>query len=341
MKKVVIMVMAIGVITVLALFGNAVAADVKLPQQIVWNHTQPPGLVTEIYQSLWATMEKATNKQITIKSVQRLYKAEEALEACIAGGLKIVNGTPYELYSLDPGFDLFDLPMLFDDFDHLIRFTNSEAWKGFVADFEKKSGLRLIPGTEKFMMFKMVIYSSYPVTKIDDIKGHAMRVLTGPSHALTAKALETNGVVVSPTELPVAIQTGMFDTMVASLSVSWVKSMGVLDKMKYFVMPPMITSNVMIFYNSKWFHSLPDNIQKALDDATRAWQPEATAKYRDFVDVESYKYVKTQATENVFSKNEVLKWRGKVKSVHDDYLKHVPNWGKKLLDAVEATRKQL
>ena len=339
MKTLVIVLMAIGVSTVLIPFNDALSASAKLPEQIVWNHTQPPGLVTEMYESLWAVMEKATDKQITVKSLRQLYRAEEAIEACVSGGLKIVNGTPYELYSRDPSFDLFDLPMVFDDFDHLIRFTNSEAWKGFVADFEKRSGLRLIPGTEKFILFKMVIFSSYPVTKIDDIKGRSMRVLTGPSHALTAKVLETKGVVVAPSELPVAIQTGMFDTMVASLSLSWVKSMGVLDKMKYFVMPPMITSNVMVFYNSKWFHSLPDNIQKALDNATLAWQPGVTPKYREFVDVESYNYVKSGAKENVFSKDEVLKWRAKVKPVHEAYLKHASKWGQKLMDAVEATRK--
>jgi len=338
MKKALIILMTFTLIGTLAFNVYAAESAVKLPQKLIWNHASPPGLITKIYQSLWADFEKATNGQITIRQVPKLYKPKEAIEACMAGGLKIVDGTPFRLYAQDPTWDLFNLPKLFDDFDHLIRFTGTKEFQGFVADFEKRSGLRLVPGSEKFIMFKMILYSVKKLESIDDIQGHDMRVQSGTTHTRTAKALGTNAIVIETSEVPVAIQTGMFDVMVASQSVGWVKAMGVLDKMKYFVPDPMIISNVMIFWNSKFFHSLPKEVQKQLDDASRAWQPGANAKYKQYVDVTSYGYNKKNATEIVFSEEEKAKWRNKVKGVYGEYLKQAPKWGPKLLDAVEATR---
>ncbi|MBW1799137.1 MAG: TRAP transporter substrate-binding protein DctP [Deltaproteobacteria bacterium] len=338
MKKVFITVMAVAIICFLVPYGYAGKAPVKLPQKLIWNHTTPPGLITKLYDSLWAALDKATQGQITFKKVPKLYKPKEAIEACISGGLKIVDGAPFRLYAQDPTWDIFSLPMLFDNFDHLIRFTNTKEFQGFVADFEKKSGLRLVPGTEKFIMFKMIIYSVDELKSIDDVKGHDMRVQGGPTHARTAKALGTNPIVIASSEVPVAIQTGMFDVMVASQSVGWVKAMGVLDKMKYFVSHPMIMSNVMVFWNADFFYSLPENVQKQLDDASRVWQPGANAKYQEYVDVTSYGYNKKNAKEIVFSKEKITQWRNKVKPVHEAFVKQAPKWGRKLLDAIEATR---
>jgi TRAP-type C4-dicarboxylate transport system substrate-binding protein len=277
MKKILIIAMTAAMICVLVTYGHA--KSVKLPQELIWNKTTPPGLISKTYDSLFDALKKGTNGQITFKQVPKLYKPVEGIEACMAGGLKIIDGAPFRLYSHDPTWDLFSLPMLFDDFHHMMRFTDSKAFKDFALDFEKRKGLRLMPGSEKYIMFKMILYSIKKINSIDDIKGYDMRVQGGPTHAHTAKLLGTNPIVIASSEVPVALQTGMFDAMVASQSVGWVKAMGVLDKMKYFVPTPMIMSNVMVFWNSKFFHSLPENVQKQLDDASRSIQPELNDNY--------------------------------------------------------------
>ena len=264
-----------------------------------------------------------------------LYQGPEAVEACAAGALPLCQTNPYDAYSWDPRWDIYNTPMIFDDFDHMERFNDSPVMQEFRATMEAK-GTRIIPGTLHSAMASMPIYTTFPFTSIDEFVGHDMRVLSGPVYAKMAKLLGVNGITISSSELPVALQTGMVDMMHGGGQRGYVDSLGIADSMAYFMQPDLTTSTYWTFMSTQWFRSLPKEWQEKMDKICEEWQPWAHDFYREET-VASKEYLRECLTEIVLSDAEVVKLRQKIAPIYEDYAK-LHKGSQAILDAIEAAR---
>jgi len=309
------------------------------PVVAIWQENGAPGSSSDLIysQDLAKRWTAATGGLLTfdVHYQYELYKGPEAIEAIAAGALQVNTGHAYAAYGWDPRWDIYNLPMVFDSYEHMERFNDSPAMAEFCTEMEKR-GTRVVPGSLHAAMAGMPIYTNFPVKSIDDLAGHDMRVLPGPTYAKMAKLLGTNGVSISSSELPVALQTGMVDMMHGGGQRGYVDSLGIADNMKYFLQPDLTLSTYWLWVSTKWFRSLPEEWQEAMDKACQEWMPIAHDFYR-YGTSTSKQYLRDRLTEVVLSDEQVAKLRQKLAPIYQDYAGLSPGC-QAILDAVEAAR---
>ncbi|MDP2917252.1 MAG: TRAP transporter substrate-binding protein DctP [Dehalococcoidia bacterium] len=308
------------------------------PQKVLWAETGAPKATSDlIFLDLQSRINKATNGLLSfeVHYQYELYKGPEGIEAVSSGALPFTVSNAYDAYTWDPRWDIYNFPMVFDDFDHMMRFNDSKTMADFQEEMRQK-GTMVLFGTLKGSMASMPIYTKFPVKKYTDLAGHNMRVLAGPTYAKMTELLGTKGMTIASSELPVALKTGMFDCMHGGGQRGYVDSLGIADNMKYFLQPDLTTSTYWVFMSTKWYESLPKDIQKTIKDVCAEWQPVGNKTYIDST-VDSKNYLRSRLTEIVMPESEVQWLRNTLKPLYALYAGLHPK-AKDILAAVEATR---
>ncbi|SEI12650.1 TRAP transporter substrate-binding protein [Paracoccus alkenifer] len=146
--------------------------------------------------------------KVEIYPNSQLYKDKEELEALQMGAVQMLAPSLAKFGPLGvPGFELFDLPMLFKDRDDLVRLTQGEVGQDLMAQLEDKGIIGLAYWDNGFK----IMTANSPVISPDDFLGLKMRIQSSKVLEAQFQALGAVPQVMAFSEVYQALQTGVVD----------------------------------------------------------------------------------------------------------------------------------
>ncbi len=166
---------------------------------------------------------------------------------------------PSNMAVFSESIPLMDMPFLFRDLDHWNAVLSSDALKPLEDDLREKAGI-VIVGYHGGGVRNLA--SAEPVTSMEELAGHRMRVMGAPIQAQTFSAVGAAPSAIAYNEVYNAIQTGViagFENEAASI-----------QNLKFYEVAPHIslTQHTItvrpIVISAKTFDGLPADLQAAI-----------------------------------------------------------------------------
>jgi tripartite ATP-independent transporter DctP family solute receptor len=205
--------------------------------------------------------------QIDIFSGGMLGSEAQTLQFVKDGSLDFVVSDPSAGAPFAKELDFFALPFLFHDYAHWQKSLDGEPGKRYARLIEDKTGLKIIGywgGSSR-----NVLSTKKPVTKMDDMKGMRLRLISSPLKVNVWKAVGAAPTPIAFMETYLAMKSGVVDGMEN-------ESVAVRD-MKFYEPAPYIARTEHeftvrpLFMSKKTFDKLPADLQQiVLKDAQEA-----------------------------------------------------------------------
>lgn len=146
--------------------------------------------------------------QVTVYGGGTLGTDQESLDSVIAGTLDCaVNNTPI-MSGYDEGLSVLDLPYLFEDYDDIYAFLDSEVCQQMMDDFTS-TGARIL--NMQCVGFRNLESSKGFVNTPDDLAGLKVRVTSSDVYINTWNTWGANALTMSGTDVLTALQQGTID----------------------------------------------------------------------------------------------------------------------------------
>ncbi|MEM7717668.1 MAG: TRAP transporter substrate-binding protein [Pseudomonadota bacterium] len=169
---------------------------------------------------------------------------------------------PSNMAVFSESIPLMDMPFLFRDLDHWDKVLSSDALKPLEDDLREKAGI-VIVGYHGGGVRNLA--SAEPITSMEELAGHRMRVMGAPIQAQTFSAVGAAPSAIAYNEVYNAIQTGViagFENEAASI-----------QNLKFYEVAPHIslTQHTItvrpIVMSAKTFDALPADLQATILEA--------------------------------------------------------------------------
>jgi len=237
--------------------------------------------------------------------------------------MTVVNGAILSEFS--PKAEVFNLPFIFRDYNHLYKVLDGEPGRIISADLEKKN-LKVL--TWYVNPERYIFTTKKPVSSLPDLKGLKIRVTQNPVASATFSSLGAVPTPMSYGELYPALQQGVID----GGENDWFGIRG----MKFYEVAPQIalTGHFMVacplLISLQWYNILTPELQKALQESAN----DGTTAMRRYMEQNL-----AQARQDLESKNikitkikDIEAWH---KAVEPVYAKFETQIGKDLIDMVK------
>lgn len=169
---------------------------------------------------------------------------------------------PSNMAVFAPAIPLMDMPFLFRDLDHWNAVLSSDVLKPLEDELYEKADIKVIGyaggGTRN-------LASAEPISNMDELTGHKMRVMGAPIQAAIFSAINAAPSAIAYNEVYNAIQTGViagFENEAASI-----------QNLKFYEVAPNITLTKHaitvrpVVISGKTFRKLPEDLQAIIVDA--------------------------------------------------------------------------
>lgn len=234
-----------------------------------------------------AETSKLSGGKITIEvygSSQLGNQAENA-EAVRMGTVDFCLNDFPTLATVYPMADIVALPYMFDSYDHVGKFFDSDRCKTMIDDIASTAGIRVIgPSYDAFR----AVFSQQKIASTADMKNLRIRVPDIPLYVSTFDALGCSTTIVSFSEIYTALQTGVVSALENSYNTVFTSAL--FEQTKYIAKTNHIFCDMSIMANEALFQGLDDEakavILKAADTAARAHRErvkESDQKYCDML----------------------------------------------------------
>lgn len=166
---------------------------------------------------------------------------------------------PSNMAKFAPSIPLMDMPFLFRDLDHWNAVLSSDAFGPLEAELAENADIMIIGYTGGGVRN---LVSSKPITNLEDLAGHKMRVMGAPIQAQIFSALTAAPSAIAYNEVYNAIQSGViagFENEAASI-----------QNLKFYEVAPNVTLTKHtitvrpIVMSGKTFRGLPADLQAAI-----------------------------------------------------------------------------
>ena len=268
-------------------------------------------------------VKKKTDGGLDIKWVGsgQLGGLKENLEAIIAGNLEMAGVNNANLGPLYSGTQLFDLPFIFRDYDHMKSVVRGPIGDRVHAELEKATGIKLIM-TGLPDGARSVWNRTRPVNSPEDIKGLKLRVMQAPIMVDTFAQLGVIPTPMSSTEVYLAAKQGVID------GAEW-GPLGMVEQKsyetaKYYTLTKHFNMPGSVAISAEWFNGLPQDYQGAIMEAAdeaRAWFDE-TFHTKEAAALAKLYELGMEINENP----DIGPFREAVKPVYDKYAESVGGW---------------
>jgi TRAP-type transport system periplasmic protein len=205
--------------------------------------------------------------QIDIFSGGMLGSEAQTMQFVKDGSLDFVVSDPSAGAPFAKELDFFALPFMFHDYTHWQKSLDGEPGKRYAKLIEDKTGIKIIGywgGSSR-----NVLSTKKPVTKMDDMKGMRLRLISSPLKVNVWKAVGAVPTPIAFMETYLAMKSGVVDGMEN-------ESVAVRD-MKFYEPAPYIARTEHeftvrpLFMSKKTFDKLPADLQQiVLKDAQEA-----------------------------------------------------------------------
>ncbi len=246
---------------------------------------------------------------------------KENLEAVMAGNLEMCGVNNANLGPLYSGTELFDLPFIFRDYEHMEHVVRGPIGEKVYGELEKTTGIKLImtglPDGARSVWNRV-----HPVNTPEDIKGLKLRVMQAPIMVDTFAELGAIPTPMSSTEVYLAAKQGVID------GAEW-GPLGMVEQKsyetaKYYTLTKHFNMPGSVAVNAEWFNSLPPDYQAAImsaADEARVWFDQT------FAADEAAALAKLYKLGMVINEHpDIELFRKAVKPVYDKYAEDVGGW---------------
>lgn len=184
----------------------------------------------------------------------------ETQELVSTGDIEMAPSTFLTQY--DPIFAMLEMPYIFDDFDHVKRFVNSDACTDLKTRLVESKNIRVL--TYFGNGFRQITNNVKPINHPEDVAGLSLRTPENQAQIETFKLL---GAVVTPlafTELYTALQQGVVDGQENPIQQIYTAKFN--EVQKYMAMTNHMFNPGAICINETFYQSLPEDLRTILDE---------------------------------------------------------------------------
>lgn len=236
------------------------------------------------FEKMKELLEAKTNGQVTMEIFPsgQLYKGAAEIEALGMGNVHMINPPAGDIASIEPSFQVVDLPFLFRSEAGLMKWEDSPAASTLLKKLEQKG----IVGLGWWIQGTGVVYTNRAIKKVEDLSGLKLRVPSGKVQIESLKLLNVSAVAMPAADVYLAIKNKTIDGQASNITAGWsgkmheVAKYATIDRRQFFTAP--------ILVNKAWWDKLPaatrDLIAKEVLPETVKWyrtelgKEEATAR---------------------------------------------------------------
>lgn len=324
--------------------GPAVAADEGTAPRLVFrlaNELTPEGRIWDVSRLFEEELERASPDgriaagEIDVVLYDRgmVGTERQLLENTYFGVMEVVQINTAIVSTIDPAYNLFDLPYLFLDDEHHERVLNGPIGDEMLLRLRDRGlvGLGFYGLGFRDMFYKR--QGSECVRTPDDLRGLKMRVVESPIMISAINAMGASATPVPFSELFQALRTGVVDGADNAARL-FIASRFYETGTDCFTLTDHFTNQHVLVANRAWLESLEPKYRERILEAARTIIPEFNALWdRATVDAlqEMRRYGVT--VNEVADKEE---FRARVTAVSEQFLSDYPSVPRDLYDRIEA-----
>jgi TRAP-type C4-dicarboxylate transport system substrate-binding protein len=220
----------------------------------------------------WTKMFAAElQKRVGDKIKTEIYPASQLgaiprmVEGVLLGTIESFITPTAFITTVDPRFQIFDVPGLFASPEHVHAVIHDPAYRDHMETMFVNRGLRIIGAIYNS---PTLVLTKRPAPTLESLKGMKIRTFASPLHIEPMKAIGTIPVPLALTEVIPQLQSGGLDGMLAG--------MPILTAFKYYDVAKFVTdlnfSHIVSInvINEAWYQKLPKDQQEAVRAAGRA-----------------------------------------------------------------------
>ena len=269
MKKLVI-----GTITAAMIATSGIAADYIMKVSHVVSASTPKGKAADFLEK---RIEELTAGKIDVQVFpnSQLYGDGEELKALVMDNVQVIMPSLSKFTSIAPAMQLFDLPFIFRDKDHLYKVMDGEVGQTLKSKIDEKKQMIALDYWDAG--FKHLSTNAKPIVLPEDAAGKKYRIQSSKVLEAQFKAIDGNPQVLPFSEVYSALQQGVVDGTENPLSNFYTKKFHEVQS------SVTLTSHGYLGYlvvmSEKFWNKLPKDIQanvtQAMKEATELERKES------------------------------------------------------------------
>jgi tripartite ATP-independent transporter DctP family solute receptor len=220
-----------------------------------------------------------TNGRVEIQVFpgQQLGSERDMVEGMQLGTIDLaVINTPL-LAGFDSRFQLFDMPFLFNDWNHVSKVLNSQIGNDLLKSLESKSLKAFAFSTAGF---RHVLNYKRAVQNPADIAGLKIRTLDNPVHVAIMNAMGANSTPMQYSEVATALRQRTVDGLDSPLAAVLTEKF--YETNPYLSLTGHVFTGVVYLMGMKRFQGMPADLQAIMAQAAKVGADYATEQHNSF-----------------------------------------------------------
>jgi len=316
MKYIKMMIVVSLILTMGAITGFAKTYKIKFSHVVAVD--TPKGEAAEYFKKI---IEKRSNGKFKVEIYPNasLYGDREAIEALKMNAIQMAAPSFSKFTGFVPQLQLFDLPFLFKDQNHLHKVLDGEVGRKILKMVSKRGLVGLAYWDNGF---KELSDDTRPLIKPSDAKGLKFRIMSSRVLEAQFKAIGANPQVLPFSEVYSALQQGVVNGQENTLSNIYTKK--IFEVQKYMTISNHGYLGYMLVTNKMFMKKLPDDLKKiflkAVKDATAFGRKQAQA-----VNLEYLKKIEASGKVEIhnLTPEEKQVWKNKMITIYPKFYKVV------------------
>ena len=269
MKKLVI-----GTIAAAMLATSGIAADFVMKVSHVVSDSTPKGKAAAFLEK---RIEELTAGKIDVQVFpnSQLYGDGEEMKALVMNNVQLIMPSLSKFTSIAPEMQLFDLPFLFKDKDHLYKVMDGEVGNILKSKIDAKKQMIALDYWDAG--FKHFSTNAKPIVLPEDAAGHKYRIQSSKVLEAQFKAIGGNPQVLPFSEVYSALQQGVVDGTENPLSNFYTKKFN--EVQTSLTLSSHGYLGYLVVMNEQFWNKLPKdlqaNVSQAMKEATKLEREES------------------------------------------------------------------
>ena len=180
------------------------------------------------------------------------------------GTVEVQMASSSPLAAFVPSMNIFELPFLFENNDHMFAVLDSEIGQSFVPELEEQ-GFHLL-GYFTFGV-RHIMSTDRPIRSIADMEGLKIRTMESTPHLDAFKTFGANPLPMAYNELFLALQTGMIDGAEAANSNYYSKRF--FEVAPYWAQIGWLRLVAPVIMSKNFYDSLPTDLQQIVNESLK------------------------------------------------------------------------
>ncbi|MCT7910055.1 DctP family TRAP transporter solute-binding subunit [Arcobacter lacus] len=309
----------VGIVTASLLATSAMAADYVMKISHVVSSSTPKGMAADYLEK---RIEELTQGKIDVQVFpnSQLYGDGDEMKALAMNNVQVIMPSLSKFPSIVPQIQLFDLPFLFRDKEHLYKVMDGEVGAKLKSYVDAKK--QMIAFDYWDAGFKHFSSSKQPIINPEDAKGLKFRIQSSKVLEAQFKAVGGNPQILPFSEVYSALQQGVVDATENPLSNFYTK--------KFHEVQSSLTLSshgylgYLVVMNQQFWDKLPKDLQEkvalAMKEATELERKETAIEDAKIMEALKKYAADTKKLEIYqLTDEQVAKWRKVMESIYPQF----------------------